>query len=269
MTGIEFKKKSDEIILELKKNHPWIEEHEELFKDYPDKGATVAVFENQKITEYYLWEDLLNELSSEVKEKSKIIPENHFQDFLKKRLTEVKAWIFTDSQMGEPFMSNSYNEIINGENSLIWDFFDVDYSTQRDLIILNGAEFTYRLFGADMLRDMATGIAYAYHISELESKILTFDKEVSKQSRGIEKLKWNCSPSLLGFIITELANKGFIQYPLWNGDINPTGLAKQCFNLFEIDTTEENLIKEFNPKKCTLSETKRAKFTFPEIKDVK
>ena len=84
----------------------------------------------------------------------------------------------------------------------------------------------------------------------------------------IQKLKWNCSPSILGWLITELANKGYIEYPIHNGDPNPTGLAKMCFSIFELDTTKENLIKEFNSNKNTLSDTKRAKFTIPVLKDL-
>lgn len=86
--------------------------------------------------------------------------------------------------------------------------------------------------------------------------------------KQMEKMKWKCSPALVGFIITELANKGFIDFPLHNGEINPTGLAKICFELFNCDTTKENLIKEFNQNKNTLSETKRAKFLIPELKDI-
>ena len=87
-------------------------------------------------------------------------------------------------------------------------------------------------------------------------------------STDIQKLKWNCPPSVLGWLITELANKGYIEYPLYNGEPNPTGLAKTCFGIFELDTTKENLIKEFNSNKNTLSDTKIAKFTIPVLKDL-
>lgn len=82
------------------------------------------------------------------------------------------------------------------------------------------------------------------------------------------KLKFNGSPALFGFLITELAKKGYIEYPLRSGDPNYTGLAKICFSLFEIQTTSENLIREFNPNKNSLSETKRRKFSIPEKSDV-
>lgn len=94
--------------------------------------------------------------------------------------------------------------------------------------------------------------------------------ETATTTNNIKKLKWNCSPSILGYLITELANKGFIEYPLHNGEINPTGLAKICFDIFEIDSSKENLIKEFNSNKNSLSDTKRAKFfSLPELKDLK
>jgi hypothetical protein len=84
----------------------------------------------------------------------------------------------------------------------------------------------------------------------------------------MKKLKWNCSPSILGYLITELAKKGFIEYPLRGGEPNYTGLAKLCLELFDVETTPENLIREFNPNKMSLSETKRIKFRIPELSDV-
>lgn len=85
----------------------------------------------------------------------------------------------------------------------------------------------------------------------------------------LQKLIWNGSPSLLGYLITELANRGFIEYPLRGGEPNYAGLAKQCFEIFELDTTLENIKKEFNPNKNTLSPVKRSKFKIPELKDLK
>jgi hypothetical protein len=82
------------------------------------------------------------------------------------------------------------------------------------------------------------------------------------------KIKWNGSPSLFGYLFTELAIHGFISFPTHAGDISYSGLAKQLSNHFDIKTTPENLIKEFNPEKNTLSSTKRAKFTIPELSDL-
>ena len=83
-----------------------------------------------------------------------------------------------------------------------------------------------------------------------------------------KKIIWNGSPSLLGYLFTELAKKRFISPPTHAGDISYAGFAKQVLKHFDINTTHDNLIKEFNPEKNTLSDTKRAKFTIPELSDL-
>lgn len=88
------------------------------------------------------------------------------------------------------------------------------------------------------------------------------------QNNNSNKLKWKGTPASFGYLIFELAKKGFIDFPLHNGEINPTGLAKKCYQLFDINTTESNLIKEMNPNKNSLSDTKRAKFSIPNLEDI-
>jgi hypothetical protein len=56
---------------------------------------------------------------------------------------------------------------------------------------------------------------------------------------------------------------------LHNGEASYAGLAKDCFNAFEIKTTLDNLIRDMNPDKCSLSETKRNKFNIPQLADLK
>ena len=94
------------------------------------------------------------------------------------------------------------------------------------------------------------------------------DETTSENKQQHTKLKWKATPALFGYIFLELAKKGYIDFPLHNGEINPTGLAKICFEIFEIDTTRDNLIKEMNENKHTLSDTKREKFAIPELKDL-
>ncbi len=97
-----------------------------------------------------------------------------------------------------------------------------------------------------------------------------FENSVKESSSPIKinKIKTNCNPSLFAWLFTELAKKGFIETPLRSGETNYTGLAKEIFNHFEINTTLENLIKEMNPNKNSLSDTKRAKFNIPEQSDL-
>ncbi len=87
--------------------------------------------------------------------------------------------------------------------------------------------------------------------------------------KDINKIKWLGSPSIFGFLMTELVKRGYIEPPLRNGESNYAGFAKLCYQYFDIDTTQENLIKEMNPGKCTLSDTKREKFTIPELSDLR
>ncbi len=82
----------------------------------------------------------------------------------------------------------------------------------------------------------------------------------------LKKITWNGSPSLFGYIFSELVKNNFIETPVRNGEPNFTGFAKKCWEHFEIDTTMENLIKEMNPKKNSLSDTKRVKF--PKLSDL-
>lgn len=82
------------------------------------------------------------------------------------------------------------------------------------------------------------------------------------------QVTWRGSPSQLGYLFLELVKAGFIEPPLYGGEYNYTGLAKFCFNNFKVNTTQENLIKEMNPLKNTLSDTKRSKFTIPDLTDL-
>lgn len=90
--------------------------------------------------------------------------------------------------------------------------------------------------------------------------------ELKTDGKHLGKIKWNGSPSVFGYLFLELVKNGFIEAPVRGGDPNYAGFAKQCFQHFELNTTLENLIKEMNPGKNTLSDTKRYKF--PNISDL-
>lgn len=82
------------------------------------------------------------------------------------------------------------------------------------------------------------------------------------------KIKWSGTPSQFGYLFLELVKNGFIEPPLYNGETNYKGLARLCYQNFDINTTPGNIEKEMNPNKNTLSDTKRAKFTIPNISDI-
>ena len=83
-----------------------------------------------------------------------------------------------------------------------------------------------------------------------------------------ERIKWQGTPSQFGHLMLELVKQGFVGTKLHNGETNFSALARLCFNCFEIETTIGNLTKELNPEKNTLSDTKRAKFTIPNLSDL-
>jgi len=109
-------------------------------------------------------------------------------------------------------------------------------------------------------------------------------KELSQQTakdRGAEvptlkKIEWKGSPALFGYLFTELIDKGYIEYEKHGTERSYQGTAKLFFNHFNVYnkkgelTTLQNLEKEFNPAsaKQTLSDTKRAKFTIPNLSDL-
>lgn len=100
-------------------------------------------------------------------------------------------------------------------------------------------------------------------------KVKLNELEIVNEKQNTKKLKWNCSSSILGFLITELADKGYIEYPKHKTEISQTGLAKLCYQIFEVNATEGTFIKSFNSKSNQLSDSKKAKFTIPQHSDIK
>jgi hypothetical protein len=93
--------------------------------------------------------------------------------------------------------------------------------------------------------------------------------EVEKVGGQLEKLKWNCSAAIAGFIISELIAKGYIDEPKTNGNGSFSKTAKICQEIFEIDTTPKHLENVINPERNKLSDFSRKKLTLPNFKDIK
>ncbi len=91
-----------------------------------------------------------------------------------------------------------------------------------------------------------------------------------------KKIEWKGSPSLFGWLFTELIDKGYIEFEKHGTERSYQGTAKLFFNHFNVYnkkgelTTIQNLEKEFNPDpaKQTLSPYKREKFTIPNLSDL-
>lgn len=99
------------------------------------------------------------------------------------------------------------------------------------------------------------------------------DKDSQNTNDVIKKenlLKWNTSPNHFGHIINELINKGFLEnLPMSNGETNYSEIARLFSSIIDFDTTDQYLIKSFNPNNEKISETVKKKFTIPELIDVK
>jgi len=86
-----------------------------------------------------------------------------------------------------------------------------------------------------------------------------------------QKIKWLGTPAQFGWLMIELNQKGYIQYPLTNNEESIRKMAKLCFDGFQFETklgntTSGNLENELNNKKNSLTEVGRADFNIQEIK---
>lgn len=122
------------------------------------------------------------------------------------------------------------------------------------------------------------GIIGAQFAPFLEEQLLILEEEKKNpKNKGkiqLEKIKWTGKPSQLGYIVSQLAKHSFIELPTTRGEGSIAGLAKLFYQYFDVrndkgePTTLENLIKEFNAEKNTLSDKSRARITIPEKKDI-
>ena len=77
-------------------------------------------------------------------------------------------------------------------------------------------------------------------------------------------IKWKSSPSHFGYIINELINKGYFDnLPKHNGETNYSAIARLFSTIINFDTSEQILLKSFNPNDEKMSDTKKAKFDIP------
>lgn len=121
------------------------------------------------------------------------------------------------------------NEVLNTEYTKVTEsnsFKELAYDIQLELY-----HYFVSYFKADMIKF-------------LEDKKAFFNLDSSDSS---SKIKWNGKPSQLGIIIRELVEMGYIEAPKRKtGDINYTQFAKDVRATFNIETTEDTLIKYLN-----------------------
>ena len=101
----------------------------------------------------------------------------------------------------------------------------------------------------------------------IKEKIQNLKEMKTKPIKSSVKLQWKGSPAQFGYLMLELAQQGYIEIPSTSGEASYRKYATICYKLFELDTTEANLIKEMNPNTNSLVDSNRAKFQIPDLAD--
>ena len=83
-----------------------------------------------------------------------------------------------------------------------------------------------------------------------------------------DKIKWNGSPEILGFLFLELVRKGYIDPPLYHGKPNFTGFSKLVWQSFDINSTPGNLERALNESNNQLSDYKRDRLKLPLLSEI-
>lgn len=168
----------------------------------------------------------------------------------------------------------SLTEIVKCDESQAEDFlkfhlqntFDNDF--QKFKIFLENLCLKY----SEFLKNKYEPLVKRFIENEISAKkeLEQTNSEASVNPTDKVKLNWLGSPSQFAYVLLQLAEKGFIELPSTSGQGSYSRYAKVCWDLFEFQnkTTTENLQKEMNPKKNTLSDGIRAKFTLPSLNEI-
>jgi hypothetical protein len=193
----------------------------------------------------------------------------------------------------KPDQKTGLSEIINFSEECILKkdshYFDLFFALQFSLTeILDGDSFPANEFLGYHLKNTFQNDAKKYTAfldiiclkyteflgRKHEPIVKRFLAEASSDSNQIVKekgkLKWKGAPSQFGYLFLELARQGFIELPSTNGEASYRKYSQTCFEMFEFEnkTTAQNLEKEMNPGKNTLSDTVRNRFIIPDFKDI-
>src|ERR1035437_6373689 len=134
---------------------------------------------------------------------------------------------------------------VNKGNHFIYSEFDIDYKgfLKRDEFI--------------------SAISHQVNDKHIASQSNTVDFEKKKNL-----IKWNSSPSHFGFIISELINKGYFEnLPIHNGEVNYSEIARLFSSVIDFNSSEQILLKSFNPNNEKISETVKNKFSIPNCEN--
>ncbi|NCA75052.1 MAG: hypothetical protein EOM90_01840 [Alphaproteobacteria bacterium] len=100
----------------------------------------------------------------------------------------------------------------------------------------------------------------------VEEKMKDIKNNVT-QSPTKEKIKWLGSPAVLAFLMQEFVAHNYIQPPNYGSEATMTGLAKLCYEYFDIKAKPEYFERAMrNPD--ALSNAKKLKFTIPDSSEI-
>lgn len=260
-----------------------------------------------KLERYWLWEDEIRERNyqniyfeeienfySEVSLKDHI---NRYADKVSKA-TNKKALI--EMELAEIKLMNKFEKVgydaksignnpLFSKENLIKE--DLEIFSKTDILLpfeknfknSNGRfivkKYDIRNFvEIDFIQFIGNGIAIAKYEKFLNDQlplILISSNQPPEIQGQSKKIKWLGNSSHLGYIIYQLANKGFIEFPNYNGEINYTGLAERVLNAFEFKENEPNkkyLSEQINPasenNKISESTKSKLKINIRDLEDL-
>lgn len=166
------------------------------------------------------------------------------------------------------YLMNMYSRFLSFEEiGSVLEYLDYHY---ENYVIKNpGNENSFLYFVEESLSD--SNIIERRHViirEWIEEKKDELKESLNVTQATRNKITWKGTPSQFGYLFLELTKQGFIELPSHAGNGSYSGLAKRCFESFDIKTTVENLKKEMNPDKNSLSQGKRVKFTIPNISEL-
>lgn len=154
---------------------------------------------------------------------------------------------------------------------------EIDF-TQKEIDTINGRYLgiyppnTKRIVALPFGENIDDKTHIKSYLKWLKEKVeeLSNEKNIIETPPKENLLKWNTSPNHFGYLINELINKGYIEnLPMSNGETNYSEIARLFSSIIDFDTTDQYLIKSFNPNNEKISETVKRKFTIPDLIDIK
>lgn len=229
------------------------------------KGGTYYLGEKYFVNYYEIKKDVLNEITNNLYMMNPQAAKLYFFQIIERidEAVENKNQLIFFSEEAKDDYRFEF-ETIKLEEMDEEDEFDEE-SVLNDI----GAEIKYiikrrfrmRLNIIQSLKSQIIKIQNVYF--EIPETQTGFDEDEKEEIGKIinDKLEWNGSPAVFGFLINQLINNGWINKPTKHYKKD----ADYYLNLFNIKTTPGTLAKEINPKAYSLSKDHEKMFRIPHI----